>query len=95
MAFGIANLTRAQTTSVRTDRNSAQVGRVGSTVGNITQRVVVATADKRQKLALVVAALGERSGRSLVFVEKKRTATWLKKMARPHGARTSRGGVGL
>jgi len=66
------------------------VGRVGSTVGNITQRIVLATADKRAKLALVVAALGERGGRSLVFVEKKRTATWLKKMLCRGGARLHR-----
>ena len=56
------------------------VGRVGSTVGGITQRIWLATADKRQKLALVVEALAAREGRTLVFVEKKRTATWLKKM---------------
>ena len=56
------------------------VGRVGSTVGGITQRVWLAPPDKRLKLQLVVQALGARSGRTLVFVEKKRTATWLKKM---------------
>jgi len=61
------------------------VGRVGSTVGTITQRIVLAQADKRKKLALVVAALGERSGRTLVFVEKKRSATWLKKMLQSGG----------
>ncbi|KOO24676.1 ATP-dependent RNA helicase ded1, partial [Chrysochromulina tobinii] len=60
------------------------VGRVGSTVEGIEQRVWLATADKRAKLALVVKALADRSGRSLVFVEKKRTATWLKKTLR-HG----------
>ena len=56
------------------------MGRVGSTVGGITQRVWLAPPDKRLKLQLVVQALGARSGRTLVFVEKKRTATWLKKM---------------
>jgi superfamily II DNA/RNA helicase len=34
----------------------------------------------------VVRALGERDGRTLVFVEKKRSATWLKKMLRNGGA---------
>ena len=48
------------------------VGRVGSTVEGIEQRVWLATADKRAKLALVVKALADRSGRSLVFVEKVR-----------------------
>jgi ATP-dependent RNA helicase DDX3X len=62
------------------------VGRVGSTNEGIEQRVLLATADKRLKLSLVVAALGEREGRTLVFVEKKRTATWLKKMLRNGGA---------
>ena len=36
------------------------VGRVGSTVDSITQRVVLATGDKRHKLKLVVAALKEK-----------------------------------
>ena len=61
------------------------VGRVGSTVDGIEQRIVRAAPDKRKKLQLVVAALGERRGRTLVFVEKKRTATWLKKMLRAGG----------
>ena len=40
-----------------------------------------ATPDKRHKLQLVVKALYEGpKGRTLVFVQKKRTATWLKKM---------------
>jgi superfamily II DNA/RNA helicase len=62
------------------------VGRVGSTSEGIEQRVWSAVADKRSKLMQVVAALGERSGRSLVFVEKKRSATWVKKMLRNGGA---------
>ena len=62
------------------------VGRVGSTVEGITQRIWQAAADKRQKLGLVVKALAERDGRTLVFVEKKRSATWLKKMLRNGGA---------
>ena len=61
------------------------VGRVGSTVEGITQRIWEAAADKRQKLGLVVKALAERDGRTLVFVEKKRSATWLKKMLRAGG----------
>jgi ATP-dependent RNA helicase DDX3X len=56
------------------------VGRVGSTTDSITQVIVKATPEKRDKLALVVEAiLKGPSGRTLVFVQKKRTATWLKK----------------
>jgi ATP-dependent RNA helicase DDX3X len=63
------------------------VGRVGSTVENITQKLVRATPDKRHKLRLVVEALAVRTGRTLVFVQKKRTATWVKKMLRNGGER--------
>ncbi len=56
------------------------VGRVGSTTDSITQVVREATADKRHKLQLVIEAIGGGpDGRTLVFVQKKRTATWLKK----------------
>lgn len=56
------------------------VGRVGSTTESITQVFVQATNDKRKKLQLTVEALTNGpSGRTLVFVQKKRTATWLKK----------------
>ena len=61
------------------------VGRVGSTVENIEQRLVKASNDKRHKLQLVVQALTQASGRTLVFVQKKRTATWLKKQLRKGG----------
>jgi ATP-dependent RNA helicase DDX3X len=55
------------------------VGRVGSTTDSITQVLVKATPEKREKLQLVVEAiLKGPSGRTLVFVQKKRTATWLK-----------------
>jgi ATP-dependent RNA helicase DDX3X len=56
------------------------VGRVGSTTDSITQVIVKATPEKRDKLRLVVEAIQKGpSGRTLVFVQKKRTATWLKK----------------
>jgi ATP-dependent RNA helicase DDX3X len=56
------------------------IGRVGSTTDSITQVIVKATADKRRKLELVVEALQNGpTGRTLVFVQKKKTATWLKK----------------
>jgi len=56
------------------------IGRVGSTTDSITQVLVKATADKRKKLELVVEALQNGpKGRTLIFVQKKRSATWLKK----------------
>ncbi|KAL7527370.1 hypothetical protein ACHAXR_001918 [Thalassiosira sp. AJA248-18] len=56
------------------------VGRVGSTVDSITQVLIEATGDKRHKLKLVVDVVqGGPSGRTLIFVQKKKTATWLKK----------------
>jgi len=56
------------------------VGRVGSTTDNITQVLKEVTADKRHKLKLVVEAVqGGPAGRTLVFVQKKRDASWLRK----------------
>jgi ATP-dependent RNA helicase DDX3X len=67
-------------TFLRDDYTWIAVGRVGSTTDSITQVLVQATADKRKKLELVVKAIEEGpAGRTLVFVQKKRTATWLKK----------------
>jgi len=57
------------------------VGRVGSTTDSITQVFVKASPDKRHKLKLVVAALRNGpTGRTLIFVQKKRTATWVKNL---------------
>ena len=62
------------------------VGRVGSTTDSITQVLVKATPDKRKKLQLVVQALTSGpDGRTLIFVQKKRTATWLKKQLNKGG----------
>jgi len=62
------------------------VGRVGSTTDSITQVLVKATPDKRKKLQLVVKALQSGpDGRTLIFVQKKRTATWLKKQLNKGG----------
>jgi ATP-dependent RNA helicase DDX3X len=62
------------------------VGRVGSTTSYITQVLVQATPDKRHKLQLVVEALKSGpEGRTLIFVQKKRTATWLKKQLQKGG----------
>ena len=57
------------------------VGRVGSTTDSITQVLIKASPDKRQKLRLVVDALQRGpNGRTLIFVQKKRTATWVKNL---------------
>lgn len=62
------------------------VGRVGSTTDSITQKIIKATPDKRHKLELVVQALQQGpQGRTLVFVQKKRSATWLKKQLNKGG----------
>jgi ATP-dependent RNA helicase DDX3X len=62
------------------------VGRVGSTTDSITQVLVQATADKRNKLKLVVQAIQKGpEGRTLIFVQKKKTATWLKKQLNKGG----------
>ena len=63
------------------------VGRVGSSTDSITQVLVkccktkdMQPGDKRNKLQLVVAALQKGpEGRTLIFVQKKRTASWTKK----------------
>ena len=54
------------------------VGRVGSTVNAITQ-FELATNDKRHKLELLVQALTKAPPPqlTLVFVQKKRTASWV------------------
>lgn len=54
------------------------VGRVGSTTSSIKQRLVLATKDKRQRLALLGQAIEDGGGgRTLVFVKKKATARWV------------------
>ena len=53
------------------------VGRVGSTVENIKQVIKLASADVFEKLRITMEAIQETSGQTLVFVQKKRTASWL------------------
>ena len=58
------------------------VGRVGSSVSSITQFLVAAPNDKRKKLNLLVDLLNNAPSediRTLVFVQKKHVATWVKK----------------
>jgi ATP-dependent RNA helicase DDX3X len=53
------------------------VGRVGSTVKNISQRIIHTSADPREKLSLLIDAIGQTDGRTLVFVRRKQTAVSL------------------
>ncbi len=53
------------------------VGRVGSTVENIRQSVVLSSANPNEKIKLLLAAIDQTQGRTLVFVQKRLTASWL------------------
>lgn len=53
------------------------VGRVGSTVENIEQRLLEASSDPNMKMNMLLSAINEIEGRTLVFVQKKRTAAWV------------------
>ena len=64
------------------------VGRVGSTVNAIAQTFELATNDKRHKLELLLEALRKAPPPqlTLVFVQKKRTASWVAgQLTRAHG----------
>jgi ATP-dependent RNA helicase DDX3X len=75
-----ASIQKLAATFLRADYTWIAVGRVGSTTDSITQVLVQAANEKRKKLQAVVKAIEEGpSGRTLIFVQKKRTATWLKK----------------
>lgn len=53
------------------------VGRVGSTVENIKQNILLASSNPQEKMKLLIGAIKETEGRTLVFVQKRLTATWL------------------
>jgi ATP-dependent RNA helicase DDX3X len=53
------------------------VGRVGSTVENIKQQILLCSADPYDKVQLLRPCLDQTTGRTLIFVQKKKTATWL------------------
>jgi ATP-dependent RNA helicase DDX3X len=55
------------------------IGRVGSTTDSITQRLVKSTNSRQEKLELLHTQLNEVPGRTLVFVQKKRTAHQVKR----------------
>jgi ATP-dependent RNA helicase DDX3X len=61
------------------------VGRVGSTVENIEQRLMQASSDPNMKMNMLVAAINEIEGRTLVFVQKKRTAAWVCQYLQQYG----------
>ena len=69
------------------------VGRVGSTVASIEQRLLLTSNNKREKLDLLGQVLGVERGqcpRTLVFVKKKSTARWVSKQLRKSGERDGR-----
>lgn len=53
------------------------VGRVGSTVENIQQVILQATSNPQDKAQILLSVLSQSSGRTLIFVQKRRTASWL------------------
>lgn len=53
------------------------VGRVGSTVENIEQRPLHFSSDPMHKIHQLFEVVRESDGRTLVFVQKKKTATWV------------------
>jgi ATP-dependent RNA helicase DDX3X len=58
------------------------VGRVGSTVENIKQNIILSTPEASVKLQLTVDAINSTPGRTLIFVQMKRTAAWLSETLR-------------
>jgi superfamily II DNA/RNA helicase len=58
------------------------VGRVGSTVENIKQVILQSSSDLYDKLNLTLEAIKQTKGQTLVFVQKKRTASWLRQTLR-------------
>ncbi len=50
------------------------VGRVGSTVEKIKQVILPATNDQNMKLQLLIDSISKTQGRTLVFVQRKKTA---------------------
>eukprot|EP00545_Synedropsis_sp_CCMP1620_P011229 CAMPEP_0119015354 /NCGR_PEP_ID=MMETSP1176-20130426/10874_1 /TAXON_ID=265551 /ORGANISM="Synedropsis recta cf, Strain CCMP1620" /LENGTH=651 /DNA_ID=CAMNT_0006968641 /DNA_START=65 /DNA_END=2020 /DNA_ORIENTATION=+ len=81
-----ASIQKLAATFLRNNYTWIAVGRVGSTTDSITQVLVQASNEKRKKLQLVVEAITKGpTGRTLIFVQKKRSATWLKKMLHKGG----------
>ena len=69
------------------------VGRVGSTVASIEQRLRLTSNNKREKLQVLGEVLGVHRGdcpRTLVFVKKKSTARWVSKQLRKSGENDGR-----
>eukprot|EP00873_Tetraselmis_striata_P028661 jgi/Tetstr1/448925/TSEL_036151.t1 len=55
------------------------VGRVGSTVGGIEQRLVLARADMTHKLELLWEALDTVEGQTIIFTSRKASAAWYRR----------------
>jgi len=61
------------------------IGRVGGTTENIEQRLLWASAEKGQKFDMLIQELWRVPGKTLVFVQKKRVATQIKKWLKAEG----------
>jgi len=61
------------------------VGRVGGTTENIEQRLVWASSEKRHKFDLLLAELQSLRDKTIVFVQKKRVATQIRKWLKAEG----------
>ena len=64
------------------------VGRVGSTVKNITQRLIQCSSDQNMKIQQLMSTIKEIEGRTLIFVQKKKTASWVNSYLRNLGIKS-------
>ena len=64
------------------------VGRVGSTVKNIHQRLMQSSADQSVKIKMLINTINEVEGRTLIFVQKKKTASWVNSFLRNAGIKS-------
>ena len=64
------------------------VGRVGSTVKNIHQRLLECSSDQNMKIKLLINTLKDVEGRTLIFVQKKKTASWVNSFLHNYGIKS-------
>ena len=70
------------------------VGRIGSTVGGIEQRIVEATSDK-YKLEMLQEAIAAVEGPTIVFTARKHMASWYRKQLLKGGRGEGRGSLSV
>eukprot|EP00793_Prasinoderma_coloniale_P004355 PRCOL_00000115-RA len=71
------------------------VGRIGSTVGGIEQRIVEATSDKWHKLEMLQEAIAAVEGPTIVFTARKHMASWYRKQLLKGGRGEGRGSLSV